>query len=188
MKRGAIVMAFAAVVAVVAVVACKRAPAPPRVVTEGTRFTLGPEESATCGSLEIAVRRDPKSKREGHDLVLHQGGLTLERFLWSGKERIKFGTHVLATDTPDDYRSIAIELSPWKPSSPVSGDDATLLAEEGWRTHCGGRALCQEARRSLDTKLWIVRCQCISSSDSESRVEIDAASGDVRSMTRTGGA
>jgi hypothetical protein len=142
---------------------------------DGEKVVVGDGDTVVVGT----VRVDVESRDDGQVIVIHEGQRRDTRHV-TGHREVKFGDHRVRFD--EKGSSVAVVVRAYKLPSPLTSDDALLVADEAMSPASLGAVDCTSATLSTDGKTFVVRCHDTDRSDSNQTFKVDAATGSILSL------
>ncbi len=143
---------------------------------EGEKVTAYGGDQVIVGPVSI----DVESRDDGLLLRMREGSRADARVV-TGNRVVKFGAHLVRFI--ENGSGVTIVVRAYKPSSPLTSDDALYAADEAMSPKSqGGPIDCTNATLSADGAAFVVHCRDTEHSGSDRIVKVDVATGAILSI------
>lgn len=147
------------------------------VAAEGKKVVASAGDHVIVGPVTIDVAA-------GDDdtllLRMHEGARMDSRVV-TGNRIVKFGAHQVRFT--ENGSRVTIMVRAYKPSSPLTSDDALLAADEAMSPRVSGPVDCTSATLSEDGAAFVVHCRDTSVTTSNQVVKVDVVTGAILSIS-----
>lgn len=147
-----------------------------KTIADGQKVTVSSGDHVIAGTLHIDVTTNVD---DALVIRMTQGPQTDTRLV-IGTRIVKFGAHRVRFDETGSRVTIIVHA--YKPSSPLSSDDALLAADEAMSPKSAGAVDCTTATLSPDGASYMVQCRSTNVNDTGRTVKVDAATGAILSI------